>query len=113
ELRRRSLRTDRIGRKGDHMPRARRLPPAFVLAIAAAIVATQPALAATTRHVSPTGTDTGDCTVNPCKTIGYAITRSVSGDTIQIAAGAYHENLLVDRSLTLKGAGSGSTSVDG
>jgi len=77
------------------------------------LVSSPPAFAAATRLVSPTGTDTGDCTVNPCKTIGYAIGQSVSGDIISAAAGTYAEHVVVDRSLTLRGAGSASTILDG
>ncbi len=65
------------------------------------------------RHVSPTGTDTGDCTVNPCLTISYAITRSSNADTIKIAPGTYAANVYVDKSVTLRGAGANSTIIDG
>jgi hypothetical protein len=71
------------------------------------------AVGVTVRFVSPTGSDVGDCSVNPCKTIGYAIGQSLSGDTIHIAAGTYPEHLTVDRSLTLNGAGAGSTVIEG
>ncbi len=71
-------------------------------------------LAATVRHVSTTGNDVGDCTIDPCRTIGYAISQSVSGDTIDIAAGTYLPvHVVVDRSLSFKGAGPGSTIIDG
>ena len=97
------------------MARARvvRLVCALALAVAAASIAAHPALAATTRHVSPTGSDSGNCTANPCKTIGYAIGQSVSGDTIDIASGTYSEHVLVDRSLRLQGSGAASTIIDG
>ncbi len=72
-----------------------------------------PALAAGLRYVSPSGDDIGDCTVNPCKTIVYAIGQSVSGDTLQIAAGTYPEELMVHKSLSFMGAGSKSTVIDG
>ena len=51
------------------------------------LVHTETAYARTLRLVSPTGTDSGDCTVDPCRTITYAIGQSMSGDTISIAAG--------------------------
>ena len=44
-----------------------------------------------TRYVSATGADSGDCTLNPCATIAYAISKAVDGDTIDIAAGTYTE----------------------
>jgi hypothetical protein len=55
------------------------------------------ASAATVRHVATTGADVGDCSVDPCLTIGYAISQSVSGDTIDVAAGTYAEHVVVDR----------------
>jgi hypothetical protein len=84
-----------------------------LLAVAVVSVAPPTALAATVRHVSTTGTDSGDCSVNACRTIGYAISQSASGDTISIASGTYAEHVVVDRSLTLQGAGSGTTAIDG
>ncbi len=35
------------------------------------------------------------------------------GDTITVAAGTYKENIYIDKSLTIKGAGAGNTIVDG
>jgi len=72
-----------------------------------------PADASILRQVSTTGNDVGDCTVDPCRTIGYAIGQSVSGDTIKIAAGTYTERVAVDRSLSFRGAGAASTIIDG
>lgn len=45
---------------------------------------------ATTRSVSTTGTDSGDCTLSPCRTINYAISQSAEGDTISVADGTYN-----------------------
>jgi len=42
-----------------------------------------------------------------------AVNASQSGDTINAAAGTYKENVQIDRSLTVKGAGAGDTIVDG
>src|SRR5437867_10894796 len=72
-----------------------------------------PAQAATVRHVATTESDTGDCSASPCKTISYAISQSVSGDTISIAAGTYPEHVKVGKSLALEGAGARSTVLDG
>jgi hypothetical protein len=58
------------------------------------------------RFVSTTGSDiTGDGTWDhPWQTISYAVSQSLSGDVIHIAAGTYVEsNILVDKTLTIMG----------
>jgi hypothetical protein len=92
-----------------------RVRTVFVLmgCLVASVLSIAPSRAATVRHVATTGSDVGDCSVNPCQTIGYAITQSSSGDTIRIAAGTYVEHVIVDRSLTLVGRGSSKTIIDG
>ena len=54
-------------------------------------------------HVSPSGTDTGDCTDNPCRTVGYAVSKAESGDVIQVAAGTYNESVGITKRLSLVG----------
>ena len=64
------------------------------------------AFAATTRYVSTTGIDTGDCSspAAPCQTIQYAIDQSGDGDTINVAAGTYDEGLIdINRNLQIIG----------
>lgn len=61
--------------------------------------------AATTRYVVNTSNDVGNCSVTPCKTIQYAINQAFDGDTIDVAAGTYDEQVVIDRKLTLQGAG--------
>ncbi|HET8991668.1 MAG TPA: hypothetical protein VFN31_01370, partial [Candidatus Saccharimonadales bacterium] len=41
---------------------------------------------------------------NPCKTIGYALTKAVSGDTIKVAPGTYNGDLNISQGVTLEGA---------
>ncbi len=42
-----------------------------------------------------TGTDIGDCTGSPCKTITYAVGQAVANDTINVAAGTYAEAVTI------------------
>jgi hypothetical protein len=65
----------------------------------------------TNRYVANGGSDVGDCSVNPCATIQYAVNQSSAGDTINVAAGAYTENVTIPLALaglTLKGAQAGN-----
>ncbi|HET6998670.1 MAG TPA: right-handed parallel beta-helix repeat-containing protein [Solirubrobacterales bacterium] len=72
------------------------------------------ASAASTRNVSVTGNDTGDCVSAPCQTIQYAVDEADPGDTVAVAAGTFDEpQVIVDQALTLRGAGAGETIVDG
>ncbi len=66
------------------------------------------------RYVAPNGADSGSCAVqtSPCQTIAYALTQA-NGDTVHIAAGTYLENITIDKSVTLQGAGQGMTIIDG
>jgi hypothetical protein len=66
-------------------------------------------------YVAPTGQNTNDCLspATACKTIGGAIEKAASGDTINIAAGTYHEILVIpEKNLNLIGAGATSTIID-
>src|SRR5579885_3322634 len=86
------------------------LGPALVGIIA---LATPASAVPTTRYVNgATGVDgTNTCTLqaNPCKTIPRAVTVSVAGDTIQVAAGTYTGFLGVNKALTITGAGQATT----
>jgi hypothetical protein len=50
---------------------------------------------------------------NPCATITYAIGQANPGNSINIAAGIYTEWFIVDKSLSLQGAGKDSTIIQG
>lgn len=81
------------------------------------VVAPQPRASAlsTTWYVSPTGSDGNSCTspAAACQHINAAIGKSASDDTIILAAGTYLENITIAKSLTLQGAGSDVTFIDG
>lgn len=68
----------------------------------------------TTYYVAPTGNDGNAClaATSPCATIGAALGKANSGDTISIAAGTYAENLTISKDITLLGAGPTQTIID-
>ena len=61
------------------------------------------------------GNDTNDCKSpqTACKTIQHAVHLSASGDTIDVAAAVYPENVAIHHSLHINGAGPDKTTVDG
>ena len=61
------------------------------------------------RYVATTGTDTGTCkkSATPCRTINYAVSQAVAGETVRVAAGTYPELVTVDKGLTFLGANAG------
>ena len=61
------------------------------------------------RYVATTGTDTGTCkkSAAPCRTINYAVSQAVAGETVRVAAGTYPELVTVDKGLTFLGANAG------
>lgn len=66
------------------------------------------------RHVDADGSDSGnDCldAASPCATITRAVGQANAGNTIRIAAGTYTESFTIDKSLSLQGAGQGSTII--
>ena len=83
---------------------------AFLLALSPA------ALANSTWYVNGvTGSDTDNCLspTTACKTIRHTVSLAISGDTIRVAAATYTENLTLDESLNILGAGASTTIIDG
>ena len=73
--------------------------------------------AAKTVYVNPAGDDAHTClepaTALACKTIKGALGKATAGDTVEVAAGTYVENVSVTKQLTIRGAGEGTTIIDG
>lgn len=92
------------------------LLPILVLAVLAGLILPLQAAPTAVFYVNAsTGNDSNDClsTGTACATIAGAFAKAASGDTIEIAAGTYNEfDVLIDRPVTLNGAGPGSTIVD-
>jgi hypothetical protein len=66
----------------------------------------------TIRYVDcASGSDSGDCTVSPCRTIGYALNQADDGDAIKVAACTYTESLALDESVSLMGDGADETII--
>ena len=61
------------------------------------------------------GSDANDCKspTAACKTIGHAISLASSGDSINIAAATYMENLTIHLKLRIVGSGNATTIIDG
>jgi hypothetical protein len=66
---------------------------------------------AATRRVSVDGDDACDGVRCPTRTIGAAIAAAASGDEIRVGPGRFTENVVVDRPVTLRGAGEHRTTL--
>src|SRR5262245_45728261 len=73
------------------------------------------AASAMTWYVAPTGNDGNDCltTITACKTVGGAVAKAGGGDRVSVATGVYTEHLILDKSLTITGAGADATILEG
>jgi len=83
--------------------------------LVALIMLSSPALAGTWYVNGVNGDDGNNCKTKAtaCATIGHAISLAASGDTIEIAAATYQENLSIPFNLTLNGVKAATTIVDG
>jgi nitrous oxidase accessory protein NosD len=81
---------------------------ALVLVLSFSLITAVPAMAQTTWYVATTGSDTtGDGTSgNPWATIQHAVNTVAADDTINVAAGTYNENVVIDKTLTLMASSS-------
>jgi hypothetical protein len=88
--------------------------PLLLVALFLAIAPT--ANASTARYVNGVnGSDSNNCLspTTTCKTIGHAISLSVSGDSIRVAAAIYKENLSIGFNLNILGSNAATTIIDG
>jgi hypothetical protein len=87
-----------------------------LLLIALFLTQAPAAFASTTWYVNGlTGSDSNTCLASqaPCKTIGHAISKSVSRDSIMIASATYAEHITIASSLNLIGSSASTTIIDG
>jgi hypothetical protein len=82
-----------------------------ILALGAGVLPVQ--ASGTLRYVSPFGADVGTCNnaASPCETVTYTVSQSSAGDTINLAAGAYVEQVAITKSLTIIGAGQDDSTI--
>jgi hypothetical protein len=86
-----------------------------LLFIVAASACAVPGSDATQWYVSRFGNDNNSChsRSTACRNIGVVVNRAKSGDTIHIANGTYNENLILNKSIMLKGQSNNGTIIDG
>lgn len=69
---------------------------------------------AATLYVATTGVNAGNCQTSgsPCLTVTYALSQAAaSGDSINVAAGTYTEELTINKSVVVSGAGMANTII--
>jgi hypothetical protein len=88
----------------------------LLIALSLSLALAPAALASSTWYVDGVnGNDSNDCKsrISSCATIGHAIGLAASGDSVMIAPSVYTENLTINMSLKLNGAGATKTIIDG
>jgi hypothetical protein len=88
--------------------------PLLLMALFLAVAPT--AVASTTRYVNGvTGSNSNNCLspATACKTIGHALSLSLSGDSIRVAAATYKENLSIGFNSNILGSNAATTIIDG
>ncbi|HEU5318335.1 MAG TPA: choice-of-anchor Q domain-containing protein [Chloroflexota bacterium] len=78
------------------------------VSVTAAFTSTIPT--ATVLYVAGGGSDTGNCSTagSPCGSVTYALTQAGPGATIHVAAGIHNESVVVEKSVSIVGAGPGN-----
>jgi hypothetical protein len=82
---------------------------ALSLAISLMVFGVVTTRAASTWYAANTGNDANDCLspATACQTIQAAVNKATAGDTVNVAAGVYNENVSIPTPLTLNGAKAG------
>lgn len=63
----------------------------------------------TTWYVDPSGSGSCDDSGEPCATISEAIDQASDGDTVEVSGGTYNEQVVIDKAITVSGAGAGAS----
>jgi Right handed beta helix region len=77
-----------------------------VLSVVSTIICIQQSVSASDLYVNPNGKS------GAYSTIGAAITQAQPGDTIYVAAGVYHEDVIIGKQLSIIGAGRGKSIIN-
>ncbi len=101
---------------GHHSPVARLFQAKaglFIFCFILLLAPTQVAAATTVWQVGPNSAGACSAADPHCATVNAAVLAASSGDTIQISAGTLTETIELSKSLTIVGAGAGTTVLDG
>jgi hypothetical protein len=90
-----------------------RLLSSFLCALAALLVVGAASAAAATRSISPSGSDSGNCSSSPCNSFAYAYGQAGSGDVIVVQPGVYPKQSVPAGSKTVTFRGASGNKVRG